>query len=122
LGAKKISFENIGLDDLNENAMGKFAFQLRTTREPITGSGFAIRPLVDANVRAILGNGRWDSPLGLNLLAAYSLEGEGEVDDQIMQMNVSDDPKGYAYWGAGRDPVDCNARVVFFLIPRQNKK
>lgn len=117
---KKIRYENVGLNQLNENFMGSFAFSLRTTREPVSGAGPAIRPLVDSNLRALLANGRWDSPLGLNLLAGYSQDGEGEVDAQIMQMNVQDDPKGYAYWGGGRDPVDGYDRVVLFDIPRKD--
>jgi hypothetical protein len=75
---------------------------------------------VDANIRALLGNTRWDSPLGLNVLAAYSVENKNEVDEQIPQMNVQDAPKGYAYWGAGRDPVDGYDRVILFDIPRQD--
>lgn len=117
---KKIRYENVGLNQLNENFMGSFAFSLRTTREPVSGAGPAIRPLVDSNLRALLANGRWDSPLGLNLLAGYSQDGEGEVDAQIMQMNVQDDPKGYAYWGGGRDPVDGYDRVILFDIPRKD--
>lgn len=120
LGTKRISFPNIGLDDLNENAMGSFSLALRSTRESASGSGPAIRPLVDANVRAFLGNTRWDSPLNLNVLAAYSMENKNEVDEQIPQMHVQDAPKGYAYWGAGRDPVDGYDRVILFDIPRQD--
>ncbi len=120
IGFKQISFDNVGLDELNENTMGKFSFSLRTTKEPASGAGPAIRPLVDANIRAFLANGRWDSPLGLNLLAAYSQDGEGEVDEQIMQMDISDSPKGYAYWGGGRDPIDGYHRVILFDIPRQD--
>lgn len=120
LGRKTISFENVGLEELNENTMASFSIALRTTREPVSGAGPAIRPLVDSNLRAQLGNTRWDSPLGLNVLAAYSAANENEVDEQIPQMNVQDDPKGYAYWGAGRDPVDGYDRVILFDIPRRD--
>ncbi|MFT5905024.1 MAG: hypothetical protein ACI9E1_000614 [Cryomorphaceae bacterium] len=112
--------DNVGLDDLNENLMASFSFHLRTSAEPSSGSGPAIRPLVDSNIRAIYNNTRWDSPLGLPVLASYSMDGGGQVNEQIPQMSTSDDPKGYAYWGAGRDAVDGYERVVLFDIPRED--
>lgn len=98
----------------NENKMASLEFSLRTTREP----GSNIRPLVDANIRSMLGNSRWDSPLNLPLLASYQESNQGEAEDQIMQMSTVDDPKGYTYWGAGRDPFDGHEHVILFDIPR----
>ncbi len=115
----KFKEDNVGLDDFNENLMASFSFHLRTSTEPATASSPAIRPLVDSNIRAMLNNPRWDSPLGLPVAAAYSMASGGEVDAQIMQMKI-EDPKGYAYWGAGRDPVDGYDRVVLFDIPRED--
>ncbi|BCX47971.1 hypothetical protein HAHE_18790 [Haloferula helveola] len=100
----------------NENTMASLGFNLRTTRE---GSG-ALRPLIDSNIRAMLCNTKWDSPLGVDLLASYSPENLGEMDDPFMPMDTRDNPKGYTYWGAGRDPVDGYDRVILFDIPRND--
>jgi Tfp pilus assembly protein PilX len=108
--------KSVGVSELNENTMASLAFSLRTSRE---GRG-AIRPLVDANIRALMCNPKWDSPLGLDLLAAYSPENRGETDEQIFQMNTRDAPKGYTYWGAGNGPPDGNDRVILFDIPRED--
>jgi hypothetical protein len=108
--------KSVSSGELNENTMASFAFNLRTTRE---GSG-AIRPLVDANIRALMCNTKWDSPLGLPLLAAYSPENEGETDQQIFDMDTRDNPFGYTYWGGGRDPLDGFDRVILFDIPRED--
>ena len=116
LPGKRITKRNISLDELNDNTMASFGFHLRTTRE---GSG-AIRPLVDANIRALMCNTKWDSPLGVDLLAAYSPDNRGEEDEQIFQMNTRDAPKGYTYWGAGNDPADGYDRVILFDIPRED--
>ncbi|NNM30949.1 MAG: hypothetical protein HKO57_15630, partial [Akkermansiaceae bacterium] len=113
---KTITKPDVSLRELNENTMASFLFQLRTTRE---GSG-AIRPLIDGNIRALMCNTRWDSPLGVSLLASYSAENEGETEEQIFQMNTRDAPKGYTYWGAGHDPVDGHDRVILFDIPRED--
>jgi hypothetical protein len=99
---------------LNENKMASLGFNLRTTREP----GSTIRPLVDANIRCMFGNTRWDSPLNVQALAAYSIENQGEEDEMIMQMSTEDEPKGYTYWGSGRDPSFGYDRVILFDIPR----
>lgn len=123
LGSKIISFDNVGVNELNENTMGNFALSLRTTQESTGGAGPALRPLVDANVRAMLNNTRWDSPLELNVLAAYNMENDNELDgfsDQIPEMNTVDNPKGYAYWGSGRDSGFGFDRVLLFDIPRQD--
>jgi len=102
--------------ELNENSMISNALALRTTRE---GSG-SIRPLIDANIRAIWCNPKWDSPLGLSLLAGYSSETDGIPDDQFIPMNTVDQPSGYTYWGSGRDPSDGYDRVILFDVPRED--
>jgi hypothetical protein len=116
LPGKQIKKSDISPSELNENTMASFAFKLRSTRE---GSG-ALRPLIDSNIRAMLWNTRWDSPLGVDCLAAYSPANQGEVEDQVPQMNTSDAPKGYTYWGAGDDPFDGFDRVILFDIPRRD--
>jgi len=98
---------------LNENKMASLGFNLRTTRE-----ADGVRPLVDANIRCMFGNTRWDSALNLPLLAAYSSENAGIMDEMVMQMSTVDAPKGYTYWGAGRDPSYGYDRVILFDIPR----
>lgn len=98
---------------LNENKMASLAFNLRTTRE-----ADGIRPLVDANIRCLFGNTRWDSPLNVPLLAAYSPDNDGEAEEMVMQMSTVDNPRGYSYWGAGRDPSFGYERVILFDIPR----
>jgi hypothetical protein len=111
---KEFNFGTVSAATLNENQMASLGFNLRTTREP----GSTIRPLVDANIRCMFGNTRWDSPLNLPALAAYSIENQGKEDDMIMQMSTVDSPKGYTYWGAGREPSFGYDRVVLFDIPR----
>jgi hypothetical protein len=116
LPGKTMTKSGISPGQLNENSMLSFGFNLRTTKE---GAG-AVRPLVDANIRAMFGNTKWDSPLGVDLLAAYSPRNRGAMDEQIPQMNVSDNPKGYTYWGAGLDAADGYDRVILFDIPRDD--
>lgn len=108
--------KTVSATELNENAMASHSFHLRTTREP----GNSLRPLVDANVRAILCNTKWDSELGVPVLAGYSMENGGEAYEPFFPMDTSDAPKGYSYWGADRSPVDGYDRVVLFDIPRKD--
>lgn len=105
-----------GPTDLNVNNMASLVFKLRGTRE----EGGSIRPLVDANIRALLNNSKWDSPLGLPLLAGYSAENRGETVEQFFPMDTSDEPKGYTYWGASDEafPPYSYDRVILFDIPR----
>jgi len=116
LPGKRITRPNLPRGQWNDNSMASLAFQLRTSREP----GSALRPLVDANIRAMFCNTKWDSPLGLDLLAAYSADKRGETEERIFQMNVEDSPKGYTYWGAGRDALDGYDRVILFDVPRED--
>ncbi len=113
---KTIEKNNVSSAELNENTMASFAFKLRSTRE---GSN-SIRPLIDSNIRAMLCNTRWDSPLGLDCLAAYSPANQGVIEEQIPQMNTVDAPKGYTYWGASDEPFDGFDRVILFDIPRDD--
>ncbi|MDX1680557.1 MAG: hypothetical protein R3242_07490 [Akkermansiaceae bacterium] len=100
---------------LNENLMARLGFNLRTTRE-----ADGIRPLVDSNIRCMFGNTRWDSPLGVSLLAAYSPVNQGVADEMVMQMDTVDAPRGYSYWGADRDSFNGYSRVILFDIPRSD--
>lgn len=116
-GKPGVSFDlgMVSASTLNENKMASLGFNLRTTRE-----ADGIRPLVDANIRCVFGNSRWDSPLDLPLLAAYTPENNGIMDEMVMQMATQDDPKGYTYWGSGREPSYGYDRVVLFDIPRSD--
>ncbi|HEX5790214.1 MAG TPA: hypothetical protein VFY13_03625 [Luteolibacter sp.] len=113
---KEFDFGSVTASTLNENKMAMMGFNLRTTREPSS----TIRPLVDANIRCMFGNTRWDSPLGVPSLAAYSVANQGVEDEMIMQMSIVDSPRGYTYWGAGRDPSYGYDRVILFDIPRSD--
>lgn len=113
---KTFDWGSVPTATLNENRMASLGLNLRTTREPSS----TIRPLVDANIRCLLGNTRWDSPLNLPALASYSTENQGQADEMIMQMSTVDSPKGYSYWGAGRDPSYGMERVILFDIPRSD--
>jgi hypothetical protein len=113
---KVFNLGTVSSSNLNENNSAKFGFNLRTTREP----GSTIRPLVDANIRCLFGNTRWDSPLNLPLLAGYSVVNDGVESKLIMDMDVSDDPRGYSFWGADRDSTLGYDRVILFDIPRSD--
>lgn len=113
---KEFDLGTVTATTLNENKMASLGFNLRTTREP----GSTIRPLIDANIRCMFGNTRWDSPLDLPALASYSIENQGTEEDMIMPMSPVDSPKGYTYWGAGREPSFGNDRVILFDIPRSD--
>jgi len=112
---KSFSLGTVSAATLNENKMASLGFNLRTTRE-----ADGLRPLVDANIRCMFGNTRWDSPLNVPVLAAYSPVDGGAVDEMVMQMSTVDAPKGYTYWGAGRDPAFGFDRVILFDIPRED--
>ena len=92
-----------------------FGLRLRTTRE---STADAIRPLIDANIRARWNNPRWDSPLGMDHLAVFS--SEVSPSDRVPQMDVSENPLGHLYAGAGRDPLDGTDRVILFDVPRED--
>lgn len=100
----------------SENAPFTFSMRLRTTREAPASS--ALRPLMDANIRARWNNPRWDSPLDLQQLAVFSPVMEPE--EAVPQMDVSDNPRGHLYQGAGTDPLFGNTRVILFDIPRED--
>lgn len=92
-------------------------FALRTTGE---SDGSSLRPLVDANVRAIWNNPKWDSPLDLPSLAAYSVESAGEPPGALIPMDLSENPKAFGYWGADRSPGSGFERVILFDVPRRD--
>jgi hypothetical protein len=113
--SKKIS-RTATPSELTSNNMFSAFFSLRTTRE----SGNALRPLIDANIRAPWCNPRWDSPLGLSTLAAYTPDNRGEATDPYLPMDTGVSPLGFSYWGAGRDPSYGSTRVILFDIPRSD--
>ncbi len=87
---------------------------LRTTNE---GGSSNIRPLVDANIRALFNNPRWDSPLGLNLLASHSETAVPATPSP--QMTVGENDFGYGYLGSDRDPNGSD-RVILFDVARSD--
>ena len=107
---------------LGFNTMGSMSYRLRSTTEP---DGNSIRPLVDANIRALLVNPRWDSslaPLGLDTSAAYLIDDDpdmGQVPQMLPDTDGEGSPTGYTYWGSS-DTTDGFDKVVLFDIPRQD--
>lgn len=108
--------KNIPASELNENSAVSLAFNLRTTKEV----GSRLRPLVDANIRAIWNNPRWDSPLKLSLLAAFSEDSKGEAPQRQLQMLPGSGSRGFTYWGNDRYPSGANDRVILFDVPRRD--
>jgi hypothetical protein len=97
------------------NHVARNAFYLRSTRE----AGNAIRPLVDANIRAMWNNPRWDAPLGLTMLASHSETGNTAPSDNLPQMATAANGDGFTYMGSDRDPSGYD-RVVLFDVPRSD--
>lgn len=112
---QKIS-QTLSSSELNENSMMAHALTLRTTRE----GNSTIRPLIDANVRAQWNNPRWDSPLGLNVVATHSMDLEGEAEENFVPMSVDNPPYGYSYNGSGHSPSTGTERVILFDVPRRD--
>ena len=110
------NFPMVRASELNENTMFSQAFVLRTTKEP----GNRIRPLVDANIRAVWNSPKWDSPLNLPLLASYSDARAGIAEEQLVPMNTDTPPYGHSYWGGSHDPTHGVDRVVLFDVPRED--
>lgn len=102
--------------EMNRNSMVSHALALRTTRE----AGNRLRPLADANIRAVWHNPRWDSALNLPNLAVHSADTRGKADERFVPMDTSEPPYGFTYWGAGTDPQDGNDRVILFDVPRRD--
>jgi hypothetical protein len=107
--------KNLTATQLNENSAVSLGFFLRTTREKTS----PIRPLVDANIRAIWNNPKWDSPLNLPLLASFSADLNGGAPQRMPQMKP-EPPRGFSYWGNDRAPSGANDRVVLFDVPRRD--
>jgi hypothetical protein len=97
------------------NHVARNAFYLRSTRE----DGNAIRPLVDANIRAMWNNPRWDAPLGLTLLASHSETSNTAPIANLPIMATSGNGDGFTYLGSDRDPSGYD-RVVLFDVPRSD--
>ncbi|MCC5848869.1 MAG: hypothetical protein JJU29_12335 [Verrucomicrobia bacterium] len=106
--------------EMNENNVFSAGMHLRTTRE--SPRNRAIRPLIDANIRAPWVNPRWDSPLNLNAPAAYAESHQGEYsgNDIIPQMEPGPLGMGYGYLGADRAPPRGHPNVILFEIPRED--
>lgn len=100
---------------LGLNNVARNAFYLRTTKE----SGNAIRPLVDANIRAIFNNPRWDSPLSLSMLASHSEEAAITPTSSIFPMTISASGHGFSYLGSDRDPSGYD-QVILFDVARRD--
>lgn len=97
------------------NHVARNAFYLRTTRE----ADNAIRPLVDANIRAMWNNPRWDAPLGLTMLASHSETSNTAPIANLPTMATSANGDGFTYMGSDRDPSGYD-RVVLFDVPRSD--
>ncbi len=101
---------------LGKNKRVSVELALRTTDE---GPG-SIRPLIDANIRSMYGNPKWDSGLGLPALAAYVVGGESQLSDTGIQMKTSADNSGSTYWGSTRTATGNFDKVVLFDVPRED--
>jgi hypothetical protein len=101
---------------LGVNNVARNAFYLRTTRE----SKSRIRPLVDANIRAIFNNPRWDSPLNLSMLASHSEDSGTPPTSSMPPMSTAPNGHGFTYLGADRDPYDGHDRVILFDVARKD--
>ena len=112
---KKFS-QNVPSTALDSSSGVSMAFSLRTTRE----TNSPIRPLVDSNVRAQWNNVRWDSPLGLNVVATHSMDNSGEAEDRFIPMDISQPPLGFTYMGADRSVPEGTERVILFDVPRRD--
>ena len=97
------------------NHVARNAFYLRTTRE----AGNPIRPLVDANIRAMWNNPRWDAPLGLSMLASHSETSNTAPSANLPLMATSANGDGFTYMGSDRD-LSGYDRVVLFDVPRSD--
>lgn len=110
--------------EMNMNANVATGISLRTTRD--TPENRAIRPLVDANIRAPWVNPRWDGSLGVDLdaPAAYQVMSKQNVGVQSaapdMAPGSAGDGSGFAYLGAGHSREFGATRVVLFDIPRED--
>ncbi len=111
----KMKTRNLSPTEFGIASMSSFVFKLRTTKE----SNAALRPLVDANIRAQWNNPRWDGPLGLNVIATHSMDFNGEPVDPVPQTENSTPPLGFTFLGSGNSSSDPN-RVVLFDIPRRD--
>jgi len=98
---------------LSQNNVARNAFFLRTTRE----SNKPIRPLVDANIRAMFNNPRWDSPLNLSTLASHSEDSAVAPFSSIPPMSFGGSGHGFSFLGSARDNFGFD-RVILFDVAR----
>ncbi|MBC2602937.1 hypothetical protein, partial [Puniceicoccus vermicola] len=102
----------------SRNVVLSAEMRLRTTKEP----GESVPLLAAANVRAMWCNPRWDYGISSStdspILAAYSIENEGETYEPRVQMKPGNNGRGYSYWGSGNGPADGYDRVILFDVPR----
>ena len=111
----KMKSRNLTPNEFGISSMASFTFKLRTTKE----NNSALRPLVDANIRAQWNNPRWDGPLGLNVVATHSMDFNGESSDPVPLTENNTPPLGFTFLGSGNSSLDPN-RVILFDIPRRD--
>ncbi|MGB6220539.1 hypothetical protein [Haloferula sp.] len=105
------------LTEIGPSAKASVAFGLRTTTE---GDPSSVRPLIDSNIRAIWNNPKWDSPLNLPVLAGYSLANNLQPPSPLPQLDISQSPAAFTYWGGDRSANFGYDRVILFDIPQQD--
>jgi len=103
------------INGLGEGHKVWMSFHLRTTRE---SDSSAIRPLIDANIRATWNNPKWDSGLGLNVLASYAVDYDDSPQNKYIEAEAEGD-KNNTFWGAERDSYG-EPSVVLFDVPRSD--
>ncbi|MCC5843055.1 MAG: hypothetical protein JJU05_02260 [Verrucomicrobia bacterium] len=115
----KTYHEEVPWEELNENLKFSVQMNLRTTRE---SPNDALRPLIDANIRAPWVNPRWDSslPVLLSAPAVYSGANQGEPDQEFPQMEPGGGGTGFSFMGADTTLPGGHARMVLFDIPRED--
>lgn len=94
---------------MNPTEEAGYALRLRTTKETTS----EIRPLIDANMRAIWNNPRWDNDMNLGALASYSVENELDLTNPFPDFTISGS-EGFLESGNGEAE-----RVILFDIPRE---
>ncbi|MES2920131.1 MAG: hypothetical protein V4819_01195 [Verrucomicrobiota bacterium] len=116
----KIFKDTLARTSMTTNNATTVRISLRTTNE-ITK---ALRPLMDANIRAQWNNPKWDSKLGLDGLAAYSYQYSDDLNNpapkELDMKPAPDGRQGWSYWGGGRQAGDGSDTVILFDVPRRD--